>query len=167
VAPDEIFRGDATAMTDPKIQQQASSTIQLRPGMEGKASDAKAADGDAPVFAYIASLPQPQRGIAERIDALASSTLPDLRRSVKWGMAYYGVEGGWCFTSGAFVGHVKVMFIPGTQLDPEPPVTPVAMGKNTRGVELESVDDIDEAQLASWIRQASTMPFAGGPKKKR
>jgi len=30
----------------------------------GKASPAKAAVGDKPVFAYIASLPQPQRGIA-------------------------------------------------------------------------------------------------------
>ena len=42
----------------------------------GKASAAKAAVGDAPVFAYIASLPQPQRGIVERIDLLAASTLP-------------------------------------------------------------------------------------------
>jgi len=33
----------------------------------GKASPAKAAVGDEPVFAYIASLPQPQRGIAERM----------------------------------------------------------------------------------------------------
>ena len=39
--------------------------------MKGKASAAKAAEGDAPVFAYIASLPQPQRRIAEAIDALA------------------------------------------------------------------------------------------------
>jgi hypothetical protein len=45
------------------------------------------------VFAYIASLPQPQRGVAERIDALAAKTLPDLQRAVKWGMAYYGVAG--------------------------------------------------------------------------
>lgn len=36
----------------------------------GKASPAKAAVGDKPVFAYVASLPQPQRGIAECIDAL-------------------------------------------------------------------------------------------------
>jgi hypothetical protein len=43
----------------------------LRVAMTGKASAAKAAAGDAPVFAYIASLPQPQRAIAERIDALA------------------------------------------------------------------------------------------------
>src|SRR4051794_3169189 len=34
--------------------------------MTGKASAAKTATGDEPVFAYIASLPQPQRGIAER-----------------------------------------------------------------------------------------------------
>jgi hypothetical protein len=32
------------------------------------------------VFAYIASLPQPQRSIAERVDALAAKTLPDPQR---------------------------------------------------------------------------------------
>jgi hypothetical protein len=50
----------------------------------GKASPAKAADGDKPVFNYISSLPQPQRAIAERVDALAAKTLPGLQRSVKW-----------------------------------------------------------------------------------
>ena len=142
------------------------NTTQLHVDMTaGKASDAKAADGDAPVFAYIASLPQPQRSIAERVDALAARTLPGLRRAVKWGMAYYGVDGGWCFTSGAFVGHVKVMFIRGTDLKPKPPVTPIAMGKQTRGVELTAVDDLDEPQVASWMQQAATRPFAAGKKR--
>lgn len=148
-------------MTSPEAK-----TIELRANMTGgKASDAKAAEGDAPVFAYIASLPRPQREIAEQIDSLAARTLPGLRRAVKWGMAYYGVEGGWCFTSGAFVGHVKVMFIRGTDLEPRPPATPIAMGKSTRGVELASADEIDESQLASWMQQAATMPFAGGKKR--
>lgn len=133
--------------------------------MTGKASSAKAGTGDKPVFAYIASLPQPQRGIAERVDALAAATLPGLARSVKWGMAYYGVDGGWCFSSGAFVGHLKVMFIMGTSLTPEPPVTPIGMEKATRGVELASLDDLDERQLVTWMRQAATMPFVGGKKK--
>jgi hypothetical protein len=55
--------------------------------MTGRASPAKAAVGDEPVFAYIRSLPQPQRSIAERVDALAAKTLPTLQRAVKWGAA--------------------------------------------------------------------------------
>ena len=145
----------------------AQTAPKLLVAMTGKASSAKAAEGDAPVFAYIASLPEPQRGVAERIDALAARTMPDLRRAVKWGMAYYGVGGGWCFSSGAFVGHVKLMFIRGTELEPEPPVTPVGMGKSTRGVELSSVDDLDERLAASWMKQAAAMPFVGGKKRTR
>ena len=72
----------------------AQTAAKLLVALTGKASPAKAAEGDEPVFAYIASLRQPQRGVAERIDALAAKTLPDLPRAVKWGMAYYGVGGG-------------------------------------------------------------------------
>jgi hypothetical protein len=139
---------------------------ELLVAMTGKASSAKAAEGDKPVFAYIASLPQPQRGIAERIDALAMQAVPDLKRAVKWGMAYYGVPDGWCFSSGAFVGHVKLMFIRGTEISPEPPVTPVGMGKATRGVELASTEELDEAQVSSWMSQAALKPLASGKKPK-
>ncbi|MFT2816795.1 DUF1801 domain-containing protein [Leifsonia sp. A12D58] len=138
----------------------------LPDAMTGRASPAKAAVGDKPVFAYIASLPQPQRGIAEAVDALAAKTLPGLQRSVKWGMAYYGVGDGWCFSSGGFAGHVKLMFINGADLKPVPPVTPVGMGKSTRGVELESVRDIDEDQIAAWMTQVASVPGVGGKKHK-
>ena len=131
----------------------------------GKASSARAAVGDKPVFAYIASLPQPQRGIAERVDALAAKTLPGLQRSVKWGMSYYGVGDGWCFCCGGFAGHVKLMFVNGVTLVPVPPVTPVAMGKSTRGVELISVDDINERQILAWMTQITAVPGVGGKKK--
>jgi hypothetical protein len=63
----------------------------LLTSMTGRASPAKAAVGDRPVFDYIAGLPEPQRSIARAIDDLAARTLPGLERSVKWGMAYYGV----------------------------------------------------------------------------
>ena len=131
----------------------------------GKASSAKAAVGDGPVFAYIASLPQPQRGIAERVDALAANTLPGLRRSIKWGMSYYGAGDGWCFCCGGFAGHVALMFVNGAALKPVPPVTPVAMGKSTRGVELKSVDDIDERQIAAWMKQSTAVAGVGGKKR--
>jgi hypothetical protein len=133
--------------------------------LTGKASPAKPAVGDKPVFAYIASLPQPQRGIAERVDALAAKTLPGLQRSVKWGMSYYGVGDGWCFCCGGFANHVKLMFINGATLEPVPPVTPVAMGKATRGVELASVDELDERQVVAWMLQISAKPGVGAKKR--
>ena len=137
----------------------------LPAAMTGRASPAKAKDGDEPVFAYIRSLPQPQRGIAERVDALAAKTLPGLKRSVKWGMAWYGVGDGWCFCCGGFAGHVKLTFGHGTSLKPVPPVTPVGMGKDSRGVDLESVDDLNERQAASWMKQATAIPGFGGKKR--
>ena len=133
--------------------------------VKGKASPAKAAVGDKPVFTYLASLPQPQRGIADRVDALAAKTLPGLQRSVKWGMSYYGVGAGWCFCCGGFADHVKLMFINGAALDPVPPVTPVAMGKATRGVELKSLDDLDECQITAWMQQVAVVAGVGGKKQ--
>ena len=141
-------------------------TTRLPEAMTGRASATKAAEGDKPVFDYIAGLPQPQRGVAEAVDALAAETLPNLHRSVKWGMAYYGVGDGWCFSSGGFAGHVKLMFINGTALDPVPPVTPIGMGKATRGVELASLDDLDAVQIAHWMTQITSRPGLGGKKNR-
>ena len=132
-----------------------------------KVSSAKAAMGDKPVFAYIASLAQPQRGIAERIDALAVKTLPGLERSVKWGMSYYGVGDGWCFCCGDFGGTVKLMFIGGAALEPVPPVTPERMGKATRGVEIKTLNDLDERQITSWMKQVAAVPGVGRTKRSR
>ena len=144
---------------------QGSVLTTLPAAMTGRASPAKAAVGDKPVFAYISSLPQPQRSIAERVDALAAETLPALQRSVKWGMAWYGVGDGWCFSCGGFAGHVKLTFGRGTALTPVPPVAPIGMGKDSRGVDLESLDDLDERQLASWMEQAAAIPGFGGKKR--
>ena len=143
----------------------AEQPYELPIAMTGRASPAKAALGDKPVFAYIASLPQPQRLIAERVDALAAATLPGLQRSIKWGIAWYGVGDGWCFASGGFAGHVKLVFGRGTSLTPVPPATPIGMGKDSRGVELTSVDEIDEELVASWMRQATALPGFGHAKR--
>jgi hypothetical protein len=150
---------------DDRRTEQAEVLTDLPAAMTGRASPAKAAVGDKPVFAYITSLPQPQRSIAERVDALAAETLPNLERSVKWGIAWYGVGDGWCFSCGGFAGHVKLTFGHGTSLTPEPPATPIGMGKTSRGVELESLDDIDEDQIASWMRQAAAIPGFGHGKR--
>jgi hypothetical protein len=167
--------GKPNAGPPAKVRSKARDTVEraeaqtvamkLPVAMTGRASPAKAKDGDEPVFAYIRSLPQPQRGIAERVDALAARTLPSLKRAVKWGMAWYGVGDGWCFSCGGFAGHVKLTFGRGTSLEPVPPVTPIGMGKDSRGVDLESVEDLDEHQAASWMKQATAIPGFGGKKR--
>ena len=161
-AKEPAARKTPTARTPKRTAAHGEVTTTLPAAMTGRASAAKARVGDEPVFAYIRSLPQPQRAIAEAVDALAAKTLPGLQRSVKWGMAWYGVGDGWCFSCGGFAGHVKLTFGHGTALTPVPPVTPIGMGRESRGVELESVDDIDERQLASWMQQATAIPGFGG-----
>ena len=44
-------------------------------------------------------------------------------------------------------------------------VTPVGMGKATRGVELQSLGDLDEQQAAEWMRQVASVPGVGGRKR--
>ena len=163
--PDKTSKPTVRKPAKRAVDQGKSTTPLPESMVTGKASPAKAADGDKPVFAYIATLPQPQRDIAEFIDALAAKTLPGLQRSVKWGMSYYGVGDGWCFSCGGFAGHVKLMFVNGDALKPVPPVTPEAMGKSTRGVEIKTLDDIDDRQIAGWMKQVAAVPGVGKKKK--
>jgi hypothetical protein len=76
-------------------------------------------------------------------------------------MSYYGVGDGWCFCCGGFADHVKLMFVNGAALNPVPPVTPVAMGKATRGVELKSLEDLDERQITAWMQQIAAVGGVG------
>ncbi len=57
------------------------------------------------------------------------------------------------------------MFINGATLKPVPPVTPLAMGKSTRGVEITTLDDLDERQIADWMKQVTALPGVGRKKK--
>ena len=71
------------------------------------------------------------------------------------------VGDGWCFSCGGFAGHVKLTFGRGTSLTPVPPAAPIGMGKDSRGVDLESLEDLDERQAAEWMRQAAAIPGFG------
>ena len=111
-------------------------------------------------------VPQLQRDIVEAVDALTAKTLSNVQRAVKCGIAYYGVGEGWCFSLGGFAEHVTLMFINGaTLLDPAPTATPVGMGKATRSVDLGTLDDLDEAPVAAWMRQITSAPATGSKRR--
>ncbi len=160
--PAKKAKSVAAALPRRRTAAQGKPARTLPGAKTGKASAAAAAEGDAPVKAYIASLPAPQRAIAKRFDKLIAKTLPGIRRCIKWGMSFYGTETGWFVSCGGFVDHVKITFLHGTKLEPAPPV---GTGKYTRGVDVERAADLDEVQVADWIVQASRFPGLGAGRK--
>src|SRR6476661_2620901 len=80
------------------------------------------ADGDAPVRAYIAAMPDWKRALGKRLDVLIVRSVPGLRKAVKWNTPLYGIDGeSWFLGFRVFTRHVKVTFFRGTSLLPVPP----------------------------------------------
>jgi hypothetical protein len=113
-------------------------------------------DGDAPVQAYIAAMPGWKSDVGRRLDALISRTVPGVRKAVKWNSPFYGVEGqGWFLSFHVFTNYVKVGFFRGASLRPLPPGE--SKQKDVRYLDIDD-DQLDESQLATWIRQAAALP---------
>lgn len=116
------------------------------------------ADGDAPVQAYIAAMPGWTREVGERLDALIVAAAPEVRKAVKWNSPFYGIEGqGWFASFHVFTRYVKLTFFAGASLDPLPPGGTERSGKS-RWIDIREGDQIDEAQLAAWVKQAAALP---------
>ena len=116
------------------------------------------ADGDAPVQAYIKAMPGWKRDIGRRLDALVVRTVPDVRKAVKWNSPFYGIEGqGWFLSFHTFTNYVKVTFFQGTSLRPVPPG---GKAEDARWIDVHA-DDLDEAQLVKWVKQAAAIPGWG------
>ena len=115
------------------------------------------ADGDAPVEAYIAVMPGWKSDVGRRLDALIVRTVPGGRKAVEWNTPFYGIEGqGWFLGFHCFTKYVKVAFFRGTSLRPVPPDE--SKQKEVRYLDIHEDDQLDEAQLAAWVKQASQLP---------
>jgi hypothetical protein len=113
--------------------------------------------GDAPVLAYIAAMPGWKSDLGRRLDALIVSTVPGVHKAVKWNSPLYGVEGqGWFLGIHCFTKYVKVAFFRGTSLRPLPPGE--SKTKETRYLDIHEAEELDEAQFADWVKQASQLP---------
>jgi hypothetical protein len=114
-------------------------------------------DGDAPVQAYIAAMPGWKSDLGRSLDALIVRTVPGVRKAVKWNSPFYGVEGqGWFLSFHCFTKYVKVAFFRGASLRPVPPGE--SKQKDVRYLDIHEDDELDEAQLAAWVKQASQLP---------
>jgi len=137
-----------------KVAKKAAAKANLLAG--GNPQIAKA-DGDAPVQAYIGAMPGWKRDVGRSLDVLITRTVPGVRKAVKWNSPFYGVEGqGWFLNFHTVTKYVKVAFFRGASLRPVPPGE--SKHEEVRYLDIREDDQVDEAQLATWIRQAAALP---------
>lgn len=117
-------------------------------------------DGGDVVQAYIAAMPGWKRGVGEQLDALIVRTVPEVHKAVRWNSPFYGIKGeGWFLSFHCFTKYIKVAFFQGASLDPIPPVD--SKDENTRYFHVHEDDQLDEAKVADWVKQARQLPLWG------
>ena len=152
----------------PKRASRASATRKVRQGkkvvlLSGGNPQIAKAEGDAPVQAYIAAMPGWKRELGKRLDALIVRNVPNVRKAVKWNSPLYGIEGqGWFLSFHVFTRYVKVTFFRGTFLRPAPPGA--SKHEDVRYCDIHEGDELDEAQMATWVKQAAALPGFLGPR---
>ena len=115
--------------------------------------------GDAPVQAHIAAMPGWKRAMGGRLDMLIARAVPGVYKAVKWNSPFYGAEDegqGWFLSFHCFAKYVKVAFFRGESLRPVPPGE--SKQRHVRYLDIHEDDELDEAQLADWVKQASLLP---------
>jgi hypothetical protein len=113
-------------------------------------------DGDEPVQAYIAAMPEWKHDLGRRIDEIVTRTVPDVRKAVRWNSPFYGLEGrGWFLSFHCFTRYLKVTWHNGSLLDPVPPKA--SKHEFVRHLDIHD-GDFDEAQITDWVRQAAALP---------
>ncbi len=117
-------------------------------------------EGDAPIQTYIDAIPGWKRQTTRRIDEIIVENVPGVLKAVRWNSPFYGIEGqGWFVSYHMFSRYIKVTFLNGATLDPEPP----GSGKDpdSRWIDIHE-DELDEEQLAEWVRQSAVVPGWNG-----
>ncbi|MFP2930068.1 DUF1801 domain-containing protein [Pyxidicoccus sp. 3LG] len=110
-------------------------------------------DLGAPADAFFAQQPSERREHLEALRSLVKKAAPGARESMKWGMPYYELKGGFCalYTSKTYAA-LSIMAPPEKLDDPEGKLE--GTGKTMRHLKVRSAADIDEASILRWVKAA-------------
>ncbi len=82
--------------------------------------------------------------------------VPNVRKAMKWNSPFYGIEGqGWFLSFHVFTHYLKVTFFRSASLRPVPPGD--SKHKDVRYFDIHEGDELDEAQMAAWVKQAAAL----------
>jgi hypothetical protein len=163
----DIHEGEKVDARAFKALVKAAAAQNSKPSAKAKAKPVKLlsggnpqiakGDGDAPVQAYIAAMPDWKREVGRWLDALIVRTVPHVIKAVKWNSPFYGIEGrGWFLSFHVFTRYVKVTFFRGSSLRPAPPGT--SKHEEVRYLDIHETDELDEAQMSKWVERAAALP---------
>ena len=145
-----------TAKTTKKAAKKATGTSykgftkEERAAMKERAAELKSAASESEVVAKIEEMPEPDRGIAERVHAIIRATAPQLTPRLWYGMPAYAKDGQIvCFLQPAAkfkTRYSTLGFNDAARLD-DGSMWPTAFA-------LTKLTKADEARLAELIKQA-------------
>lgn len=145
-------------MPPPKKRTRAARTAKGVVLLAGGNPQIAKGDGPLPVQAYIAAMPGWKRDLGHRLDHLIDRVVPGVRKAVRWNSPFYAVEGrGWFASFHVLTRCVKLTFFDGLSLDPLPPGGTDRSG-TARWIDIHEGDGFDEDLLASWVKQAVSLP---------
>jgi hypothetical protein len=107
---------------------------------------------DKTVDGYIAGLESWQAEIVSQVRGIILQAAPQARESIKWAQPVYESGGPFAYMK-AFKKAVNFGFWRGIDLD-DPKGILEGSGDKMRHVKLTSLEDIDAAQFADFVRQA-------------
>jgi len=106
--------------------------------------------------AYIAAMPGWKRDVGRRLDALIVRTVPGVRKTVKWNSPFYGVGSGVVPRHPLFCEVRQSSFLSGHFAASYPARR--VQAKEVRYPDIHEDDQLDEAQVAAWVKEASQLP---------
>jgi hypothetical protein len=112
------------------------------------------------VGAYIAGLDGWKAEVAFKVRQIVLEAAPDAVESIKWAQPVYETNGPFCYMK-AFKNSVNFGFWRGVELE-DPKGLLQGAGDKMRHVKLTGIDDVDEAELAGFVRQAVQLNSAKG-----
>jgi hypothetical protein len=114
-------------------------------------------DGDKPVQAFIAAMPEWKNEVGRKLDTIIEKVVPGVTKKVRWNTPFYGVGDGTSFIAfHCMTKYIKVAFFKGVDLVPQPPEK--SKQENVRYFHIYESGIFDEEQVANWVNQASQLP---------
>ena len=166
---EKVDAGAFKALVKAAVAQNAPPAKKAKPGaneakpvklLSGGNPQIAKADGDAPVQAYIAAMPGWKHDVGRRLDALIVRNVPNVRKAVKWNTPFYGVEDqeetAGSSASIASRSTSRWLSSAARRCDRSRRASP-SKRKCATSTSIED-DQLDEAQFADWVKQASQLP---------